>query len=179
MFLIVFATGNVQHDYYQTLIIPALVIFLARGFVSLLEGVSSFAPRIWTIPLALLFLPLTIYFTWGEVKGLYQINNPSIVEAGRAADQILPKQAKVLAPYNGDSSFLYQTNRPGWPVVAFPIVELVKKYGTTHYVSVNYDAKTKWVIKNFKVIEANPKFVIADLTQPNRNFNPSLDPEPN
>ncbi|MCL5409224.1 MAG: glycosyltransferase family 39 protein, partial [Patescibacteria group bacterium] len=84
LYLVVFATGNVQHDYYQTFIIPALVIFLARGVMLLLQGMNGFLPRIWTIPLAILFCVLTIYFGWGEVKGLYQINNPSIVTAGRA-----------------------------------------------------------------------------------------------
>ncbi|MCL4366860.1 hypothetical protein M1563_01685, partial [Patescibacteria group bacterium] len=122
-------------------------------------------PRIWTIPLAILFCVLTIYFGWGEVKGLYQINNPSIVTAGRAADQILPKDAIVVAPYQGDTAFLYQTNRPGWPVVAYPISVLISQYHVTAYVSVNYDDKTNWLMKKYTVLEQTPQFVIIDLTK--------------
>ncbi|EKD90487.1 MAG: hypothetical protein ACD_31C00003G0004 [uncultured bacterium] len=165
IYLIVFATGNVTHDYYQTFIVPALVIFTARGFVLLLEGVPSFIPRLWTIPFALLLLPLMIYFGWREIKGLYQINNGVIVEAGKYADKILPKDAKVLAPYGGDTSFLYQINRPGFPYVYLPVDEMVKKYKLTHYVSVNRDDNTNFVLKNYKIIEDNPKFVIADLRE--------------
>lgn len=170
LYLIVFATGNVQHDYYQTLIVPALVIFTARGFVSLIEGIPGFLPRIWTIPIALLFLPLTLYFCWYEVKGLYQINNGVIVDAGRYADKILPKNAVVIAPYQGDTSFLYQVNRPGWAYVSYPTKDLKDVFKATHYISVNYDAKTKWLMKKYKIIEENPKFVILDLSEENPDF---------
>lgn len=179
LYLIIFATGNVQHDYYQALIIPALVIFTARGFILLWGGISDFLPRIWTIPLSILFLFMTIYLGWGEVKGLYQINNPAIVEAGKKADEILPKNAVVLAPYNGDSSFLYQTNRSGWPVVAFPIPEMIEKFGVSAYVSTAKDAKTKWVMRRFVVLVDNPNYVIVDLTRENPGFDYKYDKEPN
>lgn len=178
LFLIVFATGNVQHDYYQTLIIPALAIFLARGFVLLIKGISGFVPRIWTIPLGVLFFALTFYLGWEEVKGLYQINNGVIVEAGEFADQILPRDAVVVAPYQGDTAFLYQINRPGWPVVAFPVKDLIDMFDAHYYVSVNYDDKTNWVMRKYTVIEKNSKFVIIDLTAENPNFDRINDIEP-
>lgn len=176
LFLIVFATGNVQHDYYQTLIIPALVIFTARGFISLLSGIETFVPRIWTIPFAFLLLFLTLYVPWVGLKGddgiksLYQINHGAIVEAGEAADKILPKDAVVIAPYQGDTSFLYQINRPGWPVVAYPVKDLIDMFKVTHYISVNYDAKTKWLMEKYTVVEQNPTFVIIDLRKENADF---------
>ncbi len=178
LYLIIFATGNVQHDYYQILIIPALAIFMARGTILLLEGINGFVPRIWTIPLAVLFFVMTFYSGWGVVKGFYQINNPSIVEAGKAADKILPKDAVVVAPYDGDTAFLYQTNRPGFPVVPLPIKDLIDKFGVKYYISVNYDAKTKWVMRKYTVLESNPKFVIVDLTREKPNFDYIGNPEP-
>lgn len=178
LFLIVFATGNVTHDYYQTLIIPALVIFVARGVVLLLKGIPNFIARLWTIPLALLLLVLTIYLTWYEVKGLYQINNGAIIRAGEAADKILPKDAIVLAPYQGDTSLLYHVNRPGWPVTALPIEELIEKYGVSHYISVSRDSKTDWVMRRFQVLVDHKDYVIADLTKVNPVHDQLADPEP-
>lgn len=178
LFLIVFATGNVQHDYYQTLIVPAIVIFTARGFVVLLQGIPSFVPRFWTIPFALLFLPVTFYITWLEVRGLYQINNPVIVEAGQHADRILPKDAVVVAPYQGDTSFLYQTNRTGWAVVPMPIKDLIDTYKVHYYISTTKDAKTKWVMRKYTVLEDNDRYVIVDLTRETPNFDRLNDPEP-
>jgi 4-amino-4-deoxy-L-arabinose transferase-like glycosyltransferase len=164
LYLVVFATGNVQHDYYQVLIVPALVIFAARGFTILFEGNNYFLPRVITIPIAILFLVLTVYFGWLEVKGLYQINNGIIVDAGKAADRILPKDAVVLAPYNGDTSFLYQTNRVGWAFLLTDIEDMKARFGLTSYVSVNNDDLTNQLKKTYQVIEDNGRFVIIDLT---------------
>ena len=166
LYLIVFATGNVQHDYYQTLIVPAICIFTARGLWLMLKGLPLFLPRIVTIPLAIFLLSLTLGLTWYEIKGLYQINNPIIVEVGRKADTLLPKDAVVIAPYNGDTAFLYQINRTGFPVVAASFEDLIKDFGVTHYVSTNYDNDTATVLKKYKVIEQTPKYVIADLRYP-------------
>ncbi|TSC87750.1 MAG: Uncharacterized protein G01um10147_436 [Microgenomates group bacterium Gr01-1014_7] len=163
LYFVIFATGNVRHDYYQFIFTPIASVFVSLGFVSLIKGANTFLPRIWTILLATLFLILTFYFTWTQVKELYKINNPPIIEAGKFADQILPKEAMVVAPYNGDTAFLYQINRPGWAVEALPLMELVTDYGVTHYISVNRDNKTNWVLRHFKILEDNPRFVIADL----------------
>lgn len=179
LYLAVVATGNVTHDYYQTLIIPPLVIFTARGFMLLVDGIPGFVARVWTVPVALLFLGLVPYLGWMEVKGFYQINNPVIVEAGREADRMLPKEAVVVAPYNGDTAFLYQTNRPGWANVTYPIKDLKDVYKVGYYISVNYDAKTKWVMKKYTVMVENPKFVIVDLRVENPEFYQKYnEPEP-
>lgn len=164
-FIAVFATGNVRHNYYQILFVPVAAIFLAKGFLALIAGNKSFMPRIWTILIALLFLPLTFYFTFKQVSGFYQINNPSIVEAGKTADKILPKDAIVLAPYNGDSAFLYQINRAGFPFVPLPISDMIADYGVTHYISTSFDDQTRYVMERFKIVEENPRFVIVDLTE--------------
>lgn len=178
LFMIIFATGNVRHNYYQILFTPVASIFLSLGFVQLIKGSNLFIPRIWTILLALLFFPLSFYFGFKIVGEFYKINNPNMIEAGKAADQILPKTAVVLAPYNGDTAFLYQTNRPGFPVAALPLAELVTDYGVGYYVSTTRDEKTNWVIRHFKVLEDNPHFVIADLTVLKKSFDKILDPEP-
>lgn len=177
-YLIVFATGNIRHDYYQILIIPILAAFTARGFTLLFKGADNLLPRFWTIPLALLLLFLTPYFGWQEVKGLYQINNGAIVEAGQEANKILPKRAVVLAPYNGDTAFLYQINRSGLAMTVLPIEKLKEIFGITHFVSVNYDDRTNWITRHYEVLEANPRFVIVDLTKGKLLDKNVPDPEP-
>ncbi len=165
VYISTFATGNVRHNYYQYITVPALSVFFTLGFGYLIKGINIFLPRIWTIVLALILAPLAFYFSWTQVKGFYQINNPVIIEAGKKADQLLPKDAVVVAPYNGDTAFLYQTNRSGWPVTALPLSEMVSDYGVTHFVSTTRDNKTNWVLRHFKIIEDSPDFIIADLTK--------------
>lgn len=177
-FFVIFATGNVRHDYYQIIFVPIATIFLAKGFIYLFEGSNKFIPRIWTIPLAVAFLSLTFYFGWKQVSGLYQINNYPIVEVGRKADKILPKDATVLAPYNGDTAFLYQTNRPGWALIPTSLLDLIADYGVTHYISTSLDTKTAWIIRHFQLLEQTDTFIILDLTKLEKDFDNKLDPEP-
>ena len=178
LFISVVATGNVRHNYYQILFIPVASIFLSLGFTNLLRGSNFFIARIWTIPIAILLFLMMFYFGYREIKGFYQINNYPIVEAGKKADKILPKDAKVIAPYNGDTAFLYQTNRAGWAFVFPSVIDMIANYGATTYVSTALDDKTNWVMRNFKVLEKNDKFVIVDLTQVNQILDSKNDPEP-
>ncbi len=177
LFLVVFATGNVRHDYYQYFIIPALVMMTARGVTMLWQGLPFILPRAVTIPLSLLLVIMMFYSSWNEVKGLYQINNWSIVEGGRIADQVLPKDAVVLAAYQGDSAFLYQVNRSGFAWEIIPLKELVEQFGVTAVVSVTKDAKTRWAQRHYMTLKETDQVVVVDLTQPLKNV-PGNDPEP-
>lgn len=178
LFFIIFATGNVRHDYYQILFVPVASVMVALGLVQLIRGNYFLLPRVWTILFALIFFLLTFYFGFKSVYGLYQINNPAIVEAGRVADQILPEDAVVAAPYNGDSAFLYQTNRSGWPLVPGSLKSLIADFGVTHYISTTKDNKTNWVMRHFEVLFDTQNYVIVDLTKMSQSFNQIADQEP-
>lgn len=178
LYFIVFATGNVRHNYYQIIFVPIASIFTAYGFSRLFSGSKEYLPRIWTIPLAFFLLLSIFYFTYKIDKEFYKVNNPVILEAGKTADKILPKDAYVVAPYHGDTAFLYQINRPGWAVVPFKLRDLVTDYGVSYYISVSRDDQTNWVMRHFEVLEDNPRFIIADLTKPKKPFDDIFDPQP-
>ncbi len=164
-YLVVIARGNVQHDYYQQLIIPIVVIYAAKGFAFLLQS-PVFSKRI-TYPLSFIILVFMLAFSWYTVRTYWWINRPEIVEAGRMADLLLPKDAKVIASYNGDTTFLYQTNRQGWPL-GFDIDQKIKM-GATHYVTVSptdNDGETRALASRFTVLVRNDRFAIIDLTKP-------------
>ena len=102
------------------------------------------------------------------MRTYYWSNRPEIIEAGQAADAMLPKTAKIIAPYNGDTTFLYQTKRQGWPL-GFDIDEKIAM-GATHYVTVSptdNDWETKTLAEQYTVLVRNEKYAIIDLTNPN------------
>ena len=166
LYLIVLARGNVQHDYYQQLLLPIVTIYLAKGIRFLFwrqEGVHQFAGMIVGI-VSVIFM---LAFSWFTVRTYYWINRPEIVEAEKMADQLLPKNAKVIASYNGDTTFLYQINRQGWPL-GFDIDKKIKM-GATAYVTVSptdNDGETRALASRFTVLVRNDKFAIIDLTKP-------------
>lgn len=161
LYLIVFATGNIQHDYYQIPIIPIVSLLVALGAVHFGTTLAKKA----VIAFCLL---LMLGLAWYDIKGDYQINNWSIVHAGQAADKLLPKDAIVAAPYNGDTAFLYQTNRRGFPNLSLPIKDLRDRFNVQYYISVNYDDQTNAIMKKYTVLVQTPEYVIVKLEEPIR-----------
>lgn len=159
-YLSVFATGNVRHDYYQIMLPPIVCATLARGLLWMWK--ERDLNRWLSIPISVGLTGLMLFIAWYNVRGYYQVNNPAIVEAGKRVDMVLPTDAKVIAPYQGDTAFLYQTNRQGWPLVTRDLEDM-KGLGATHYVSVNYDELTKKLETEYEVVDKNQSFIIIDL----------------
>ncbi len=159
-YLAVFATGNVQHDYYQVITIPIICIFIAKGIVFLLHPNAQFS-RLTSYFLLLTSLLFMLAFGWFYIRDFFNINHPEIVAAGKAADQILPKDAKVIAPYMGDTAFLYQINRQGWPIGGN--IEEKIKLGATHYVTTTLDAEAQELGKKYLTVAREDQYIIFSL----------------
>jgi hypothetical protein len=72
----------------------------------------------------------------------------------------------VVAPYNGDTAFLYQTNRWGWPAIDNSVDNIIKE-GAGYYVSVDLgSADTKMIESRFTTIEKTDRYIIIDLLEP-------------
>lgn len=161
-YLVILATGNVTHDYYQAILIPAVAVFMAKGFNFLLDAPEEYfskAVGYWLLVISTVFV---LAFGWYQVKDYFNINHPEIVEAGKAIDKALPKDAKVIAPYGGDTAFLYQTNRSGWPTGGN--IEEKVKLGASYYISANFDDETNELMKRCLVIEKTERYVIVNLS---------------
>ena len=163
LYFIVVASGNVRHDYYQIPIVPILSIFTAKGTLALFNLPAQSFNRLIG-PVVAIFLIVFMYaFSFYEVRGLYWINRPQIVTAGEAVDKILPKEATVIAPYNGDAAFLFQTNRHGYPIVDRPLEEFVDQ-GTKYLVSVDInDPGIQNLVKFCKPIQITADYVIVEM----------------
>jgi len=162
LYVVVFATGNVQHDYYQILIMPSVAIFFAIGSYYLFSWTLEKLP-IGKLVLFIAFIGL-LGFGWYQVRDYFNVNNPSIVIAGNYVDKIAAKNAKVIANYNGDTSFLYQTKRQGWPSYEKPIPQMVAM-GADYLVIANPVPKDAYYAQFYKIIAKTPQYVLFDLHQ--------------
>jgi hypothetical protein len=138
-------------------------LILAQGALTLwnLPGFSKVLVRVITVA------SLIIAFAVGafQVKEFYKVNRPEIIIAGNAISEIVPKDSLVIAPYNGDTAFLYQTKRRGWPVVDRPINELIE-IGAEYFVSVDLNhPQTVSYMQDYKVIENTGEYVIIKLEE--------------
>lgn len=164
MYFIVVAQGNIQHDYYQVLIVPILAILSGFGYYYISQYL--FSSKITAVILALIIFSFATFFSWNQIKGYYQINRPQIIAAGQKAQSLLPPNSLVIAPYNGDTAFLYQTGFSGWPTEVYDIPEQLKKYPNTpiYLVSVNYDQYTNSLIAKYPSLYKNSDFIILKLS---------------
>lgn len=158
LYVVIFATGNVQHDYYQILIMPSLAIFFAIGSYYLFKW-SWIGKIILFVSLGSLF-----WFGWYAVSGYFNINNIAIVNAGKAVDKLTPKDSLVIANLTGDTSFLYQTNRKGWPSFEKPVPELIKM-GADYLILVHPSPQDLEFKKQYKIVSVTKEYVIFDLHQ--------------
>ena len=162
LYLVILAKGNVEHDYYQIPLVPVLSVMMARAVDFLIFEGRGIMLRWVSILLTVSFLFLTFALTWYYVRGFYQINDGEIMRAGDAAREILPQDAKVIAPYHRNTALLYQLDRSGWSDLYLPIEQMIE-LGATHYVAVDFNEQTTQISQKYQVIYQDPKFVIVKL----------------
>ncbi len=165
LYTIVVATANVRHDYYQTLLMPAIALILSQGSLYLWneKNLNLVLRRGLVLFSAVMMIGIGAY----QVKDYYQVNHPEIITAGEAVDRLTPKDALVVAPYNGDTAFLYQTKRYGWPVVETTLDQLINEFGADYYVSVDLNsADTLKFEEKYSTLEKTGEYIILDLNQP-------------
>ncbi len=164
IYVILVANANTMHDYYQILVIPAISLTLGAGSIYLWTQ-NVFNKTLCRIIL-IFSVGIMLITGWNQISGNYNINHPEIIEAGREVDRITPKDAIVIAPYNGDTAFLYQTGRLGWPAVDDSIDNIIEK-GADYYVSTDLvSPDTKMLMARFELVEATQKYIIIDLGKP-------------
>jgi hypothetical protein len=163
LYVTIFASANVMHDYYQVFIVPAVALALGYGTISIWKN-NTFQPIVSKL-LLLAVVAFMFGFSFYEIRGNYRVNDTGAVEAGREADRILPKDALVIAPYNGDTTFLYQTGRFGWPAVTTSIDEMIAM-GADYFISTNLsDQDSVNFSRRFEEVKRTDRYVILDLNK--------------
>lgn len=162
-YLVVIATGNVQHDYYQILIIPTICMFLGIGADSMYKLLSKRFNRYWGIFLIGLIFIFSFYFSWIQIEDYFNINDRGMVEAGTRANEILPRDAIIIAPYDGSTTLLNISQRRGWPVFQNSIEELISK-GAEYLVIANpTENDFSGFGAQFEVIDSSDNYLILKL----------------
>ncbi|MDO8657813.1 MAG: glycosyltransferase family 39 protein [Candidatus Levybacteria bacterium] len=163
-YMTVIATGNIQHEYYQVLIIPTLAIFMGKGVDIVFEKRDVFNRWVSYVAIAV-SVAFMLAFGWFAVRDNYSIQHPHIIDAGQAVDRLTPKDAKVVAPYNGDTVFLYYTNRQGWPVFDRSY-RAFKEAGASYIAFADPSQEDLNNEQLFKAVIITPTYAIFDMTKP-------------
>lgn len=165
IFMFTLATGNVQHDYYQILIIPTLAVFFGKGIDMIVNNFGGVFSKWIAVVTTIACIGFMMAFSWFVIRDFYNIQHPEIITAGNAVNKKTQKDAKIVAPYGGDTTLLYATGRNGWPVFDRPLSQFIKQ-GAKAMVFVN-PAQSELNFKNyFAVLDEGKDYIIYDLTHP-------------
>ncbi len=164
LYLSVIATGNVQHDYYQIVIMPAVALFMGFGAAWSVTFVEKFSNKKIGYALVSLAIIVGFYLSWQQVKDYFNINNPAMIAAGKVVDTMTPTNSKIIAPLDGDSSFLYQTNRQGWASFERDLPTLISM-GADYLVLANPTPQDLSFGKTYKTVAVTSQYVLYNLHQ--------------
>ena len=163
-FVAVIASGNVQHDYYQVPLIPIISWTVAAGSLWLFNFCrQKFTARFAMVVTSFCLISLLI-LSWTQVQGYFNVNHWEYVAAGRAVQRLTPPNSLVIAHAMGDTQFLFQTNRRGWPI-GFE-VEKKRQLGAQFYVTTSWDDEARELAELYRVIEQTSLYTIIDIRSP-------------
>lgn len=160
-FLFVIQGGNVQHEYYQILIFPPLVLFVGVGVNYLIEHKNNFFHPIFLYPAILLIFLLSIFFSYYKVKDYYQYPS-DLVQIAKIVSSLTKQQDKIVTDRIGDTTLLYLMDRRGSPVIYKEIEELTK-LGYQYLVTQNHELITKLKERRYPIIFENNNFALIRL----------------
>lgn len=162
LYLFVFQGGNVQHEYYQTLILPPLAMAMGLGIAFLMEHASVFIHPVCNALIILAVCALSFFFSYYRVRDYYTypVELPQIA---KIVATLTNPEDKIITERNGDSTLLYLTGRRGSPSLARSL-EIYKNEGYAYFVTL-----TKDVIENIRkegiypIIFENNQFALIKL----------------
>ncbi|MBI2032410.1 MAG: glycosyltransferase family 39 protein [Candidatus Levybacteria bacterium] len=158
----VIARGNVQHDYYQIMILPTIVIFMGLGGEFLLSKLRNIGSKFGGIIIFSISTVFCLMFGWYFVRDYFNINNGAIINAGLEVDRIIPKDAKIIANYGGDTTLLYQTKRKGWASLQGELWQM-RDMGAGYLLMVNPTPADFEFAKGYKIVKATSEYALFDL----------------
>ncbi len=160
-YLFVFQGGNVQHEYYQTYILPAIALFVGIGTAYVLEQRDHFISTFITYPLVLILFALSLFFSFYNVRGYYDY--PAELPQIASIVKTLTQPAdKIVTDREGDTTLLYLMDRKGAPSIYRDPAEL-KKLGYNYLVTLNQPEIRKLKNENYAVVFENNTFAMFAL----------------
>ena len=113
--MVVFSGPNMNHAYYQFPFLPVLAVFAAKGVImvqnsgifqkTLLNNKIGFGLAVFVMIIPLMLASRGIFSTPKSAN--------HVALAGKRVDQLVPKDALVLAAHGSGPVFLYYCNRKG------------------------------------------------------------------
>jgi len=163
VYLFVFQGGNVQHEYYQVLILPSLAIFAGLGIDYIVKNKKNLIHPVISYFIIIVIFCLSLFFSFYKVRDYY--NYPAdLVQIANIVNSLTKENDRIVTDRMGDTTLLYLMNRRGSPS-PYKILSDFKKDGYKYFVTLNRDVIEKVKIENnySSIVFENDKFALFGL----------------
>lgn len=159
-YIFVFQGGNLQHEYYQTLILPALAMMIGIGINFIFEHKKDFSNSFFISIFIFLIFIFSFYFSYFKVKDYYGYSQELVQEA-KIINSLTGPDDLVVTDRTGDTTLLYLSNRRGAPSIFKDPIEL-KNLGYKYLIT-SSQGQIISMKPDFKIIFENEKFTLFKL----------------
>lgn len=161
VYLFVFQGGNVQHEYYQTFILPAIALFIGLGVTYVINNKSVFLHPIVTYPIVAAVFGLSFFFSFYNVRNYYNFPE-ELPQIANVVKTLTKPEDKIVTDRMSDTTLLYLTERRGAPSIYKDPPEL-KKLGYKYLITLHSDLIQNLKEEKYKVVFENNTFAMFEL----------------
>lgn len=162
LYLFTFQGGNIQHEYYQIMILPALVMFIALGVSYISRYGKQLIPPLFSLILTLFIFSFSFLVSFNYVKNYYGFSQ-DLVNISKIIKDLTAKDELVITDTIGDTTLLYLSERRGSPA-PYNDLPTMKEKGYSYFVTMSKEIADKVVFEtNFIVVFQNEKFTLFKL----------------
>jgi 4-amino-4-deoxy-L-arabinose transferase-like glycosyltransferase len=159
-YIFVFQGGNLQHEYYQTLILPVFAMMVGLGVNFVFEHKNNFIGSFFTSILILSIFAFSFYFSYFKVKDYYSYSQELVQEAN-IINSLTEPEDKIVTDRTGDTTLLYLADRRGAPAIFKDPMEL-KKLGYKYLIT-SSEGEIRMMKVDFEIVFENEKFTLFRL----------------
>lgn len=161
-FLFVFQGGNVQHEYYQIMIFPALAMFVGVGISFIHKHSRQFISGTILVPLIAASIAFSFFISYFTVRTYYDYSG-ELVQMSKVVRDLTAPDDLIVTDTLGDTTLLYLSDRKGSPSVYKDLLEM-KSDGYKYFVTQKIEVADEIIAnKTHTVVFRSDKFVLFEL----------------
>jgi uncharacterized membrane protein len=160
VYLCTFQGGNVQHEYYQTIILPALAMTAGFGIAQLVRNNQNINTII-AYPVIIVAFVFSFMFSYYKVRDWYNYAH-DLPEIAKLIMTFTKPEDRIVTDRVGDTTLLYLADRKGAPAT-YKDIPVLKELGYSYFVTDKKDVTASLKEKGYQVLVENDQFSIIKL----------------
>lgn len=162
LYIFTFQGGNVQHEYYQILLLPTIALFVGLGAERMYSIATTWYAKVLAVLITIALLIAGWFISYDKVRHYYY-SLSDIPQFARVVQALTEPTDRIVVDTGGDTTALYAFDRKGAPAIVGTPEEL-RGHGYTHLFT--YVAETARNLKkdyDLEILFQNDRFTLFKL----------------